>query len=83
MVDETTYNYYWSKTTCSFYPYELKYLYDNAGSWPTDAVGVSDDVFKEFGLATTIPDGKWRGAGTDGMPAWVDVPTPSEEPAAS
>lgn len=83
MTGETTYNYCWSKATCSFYPIALKALYDNAGTWPSDAVGVSDDVFEEFGLATEIPLGKWRGAGSDGMPAWVDIPEFSEKAASS
>lgn len=82
MTEETTHNYFWSKTTCSFYPYELKYLYDNADSWPADASGVSDDVFQEYALSTP-PDGKCRGAGNDGMPAWVDLPSAEEVVSAS
>ena len=74
MTDATTYNYYWSKTTCAFYPMELKAAYDAAGTWPSDAVGVSDAVFDEYALSQP-PDGKWRGAGSDGMPAWVDLPS--------
>ncbi|MCH4024049.1 MAG: hypothetical protein LKH33_10295 [Acetobacter sp.] len=70
MVDET-YSYYWSASTLSFYPMSLKSSYDAMKTWPTDAVGISDDVFKSYAL-TSPPDGKQRGVDANGMPTWVD-----------
>lgn len=42
-----------------------------------DAVAVSDDVFNEY--FRTINDGKRRVAGSDGLPAWEDIPPPTTE----
>lgn len=69
-------NYAFSKTTLSFYPYELKDAYDAAGTWPSDAVDIADEVFEAYAFATP-PSGKTRGADSSGMPAWVDIPAPT------
>lgn len=68
-------NYYYSPSENAFFLYALKGRYDAAGSWPTDAVGVSDDVFFEYGLGLP-PAGKERAA-VNGMPGWVDIPARS------
>ncbi|XUV82787.1 tail fiber assembly protein [Enterobacter sp. TMH.L2] len=68
-------NYVFSATTLAFYPLEMKDDYEKAGSWPGDAVEVSDEIYNEFLIP---PVGKMRGA-KDGLPCWVDVPPPTHE----
>lgn len=46
-------------------------------SWPADAVSVEQPIFDEF--AVTPKEGKRRVAGVDGLPAWEDIPPPSDE----
>ncbi|MBA8090517.1 tail fiber assembly protein [Citrobacter sp. RHBSTW-00089] len=46
-------------------------------SWPVDAVSIEQSIFDEF--AVTPKDGKRRVAGADGLPAWEDIPPPSDE----
>jgi hypothetical protein len=65
-------NYVYSAKSNSFYPLQLKSEYEQANSWPDDPVEVDDDIFVEF--SGTPPEGKQRGAGSDGMPHWVDIP---------
>lgn len=66
------FEYYYSKTTNSFYDFGLFDRYTAAGTWPDDAVGVDLDTFNEF--TGQPPDGKQRAASDDGMPVWVDIP---------
>lgn len=47
------------------------------GNWPEDAVEVTDTVFGEF-ASFQNSEGKIRGAGADGLPAWVDKPKKSQ-----
>lgn len=72
-------NYYFSKTTCSFYPVELLEIYKDAGTLPDDAVPVTDAAYEKY--TCSPPDGKTRGANNRGQPAWVDVAEPSKEDA--
>lgn len=41
-------NYVYSAIANSFYPVSLKYLYENAGTWPDDAIAISDEDFELF-----------------------------------
>lgn len=50
--------------------------YVAAGTWPADAVEVTDAVFMEFGIGQP-PEGKIRGV-ENGRPVWVDAPPPSD-----
>ena len=68
-------NYVFSANTLAFYPVEMKEAYENAGSWPDDGVEVSDEVYNEFLIP---PVGKMRGA-KDGLPCWVDIPSPTHD----
>ncbi|WP_193139545.1 tail fiber assembly protein [Enterobacter asburiae] len=68
-------NYAYSASKNAFYSYEWKGEYDAAGTWPADAVDVSDDVWKEF--SSEPPAGKVRASDSSGMPVWVDKPAPS------
>lgn len=65
-------NYLYSPQDNSFYPKLLESDYKLAGTWPDDAIEIESDVFYEF--SGTPPEGKQRGAGSDGMPHWVDIP---------
>lgn len=61
----------------SFYPFSMREAYEVSGSWPTNYVEVDESVFTEF--SATPPVGKIRGTGDDGMPAWVDIPAPTQD----
>ncbi|WP_275375394.1 tail fiber assembly protein, partial [Xenorhabdus bovienii] len=50
----------------------------DAGSWPDDGIEVSESVFNEFAIIDP-PVGKRRVAGSDGLPAWGDIPPPTPE----
>lgn len=67
-----TYSY--SATRNAFYANSLKASY---ADWPEDAAEVETAIFDEYSKAP--PEGKNRGAGPDGLPAWVDIPPPSAE----
>lgn len=69
--------YQYSPSTNSFYPDDLLSVYEDAGTLPNDLVPVDEDVFREF-TATPEP-GKMRVAGSDGLPAWGDIPPPTHE----
>lgn len=64
--------HYWSASKVSFYAGVFMARYQLAGSWPDDAVEVTEDVFTAYGR-TTAPSGQSLGVGSDGMPAWVDA----------
>lgn len=66
-------NYVYSALTNSFYPISLMHLYENAGTWPEDAIAISDDDFECF--TGTPPLGMQRGVGEDGLPVWQPIPT--------
>jgi hypothetical protein len=68
--------YVYSPLTNGFYPRELREVYDDAASWPDDGIAVSDVVYREY-QTLPPPEGKVRVAGTDGLPAWADIPAPS------
>ncbi|WP_334470405.1 tail fiber assembly protein [Arsenophonus sp. PmNCSU2021_1] len=65
--------YYYSAKENTFCPAELKQSYIDAGSFPEDAIEVSDDVWLEF-AGNPPPDGKERAVGEAGLPVWVDIP---------
>lgn len=69
-------SYVYSPSTNMFYPYVLEEDYRNAGSWPEDAVDVSDEIVAEYN--DQYPPGKTRAA-VDGMPGWVDITPPTKE----
>lgn len=67
----------YSPSTNSFYPDDLLSVYEEAGTLPNDLIPASEDVFRVF-TATPEP-GKMRVAGSDGLPAWGDIPPPTHE----
>ncbi|EMU9504829.1 tail fiber assembly protein [Enterobacter asburiae] len=65
-------DYVFSATTLGFYPVELQEVYEQNGTWPGDALPVTNETYLEF---LSPPEGKMRGA-LNGLPVWVDIPTP-------
>lgn len=70
-------NYAWSASKNTFYLLSDLLTYVRSGNWPEDAVEVHDSVFSSFSSFQN-GDGKIRGAGADGLPAWVDKPKKSQ-----
>lgn len=70
-------NYVYSANNNMFYPQEYRKQYELNNDWPVDAVDVTDDIF--LGFTGKPPEGKRRIVGADGLPAWGDIPPPSEE----
>lgn len=64
---------FFSATTCWFYPLDMKQDYIAAGSWPDDAVEMTDKE-KETYWTTQPPSGKQLGGDKKGRPVWIDIP---------
>lgn len=71
-------NYHFSAGANAFYANALREVYEEAGTWPADAVAVDDSVYQEF-AANISPAGKMRAVGGDGMPVWMDIPEPDPQ----
>ncbi|MDW7796077.1 tail fiber assembly protein [Morganella morganii] len=71
---------YFSATTCWFYPLNMKQDYIDAGSWPDDAVEMTDKE-KETYWTKQPPSGKQLGGDKKGRPAWVNIPPLTKEQA--
>ncbi|KAA0510360.1 tail fiber assembly protein [Enterobacter vonholyi] len=69
--------YFYSAKNNAFYYFGWKDEYDAAGTWPDDAVEISDEIHEKY--STDAPKGKILTAGADGMPTWGDVPPPTHE----
>jgi hypothetical protein len=69
--------YIYSAKNNAFYPVNMKEDYVEAGSWPDDGKDVSEDCFLEF--TSVSHTDKYRVAGEDGLPAWEQVPAPTNE----
>lgn len=67
--------YFYSVSRNAFFPDALREDFEEAGSWPEDAVEISDDIYTEFGRLSA-PDGKIMAAGADGLPVWIDMEQP-------
>lgn len=70
-------DYLWSSKDNAFIPAGMTDVYESSGWDISKFVPVDSAVFDEF--AGTPPDGKIRIASSDGMPAWGDVPPPTQE----
>lgn len=71
-------NYHFSAGANAFYANALREVYEEAGTWPADAVAVDDSVYQEF-AANISPAGKMRAVGGDGLPVWIDIPEPDPQ----
>ena len=72
MKNEEAGIYFYSASRNAFFPDVLREDFEDAGTWPVDAVEISDDVYTEFGRLSA-PEGKIMGPGDDGLPEWLDV----------
>lgn len=56
----------------NFYPLDMQSAYELAGTWPDNYVEVDEATFRAF--CGAVPDGKIRGADSNGLPIWEDIP---------
>ncbi|HAS8351662.1 TPA: tail fiber assembly protein [Vibrio vulnificus] len=70
-------NYVYSATHNAFFPLSFIDEYTGLAGWDlSDAIEVDDTVYHMF---INPPEGKRRIAGKDGLPAWGDIPLPTNE----
>lgn len=69
-------SYLYSPSTNCFYAQILLNEYRNAGTLPDDCIAVEDSDYYQY--AGEPPKGKTRGV-IDGLPGWVDLPTPTHQ----
>jgi len=62
----------------NFFPDDLRAAYEATGTWPADAVKVTEEEYATYGQGNP-PAGYRRGADANGHPTWVEIPP---EPAA-
>lgn len=67
-------NYMYSPSLDTCYPYALYDAYKDSGTWPTDGVEITSEIYEMYFL-TTPPDGKRRkyDASTKTF-SWEDIP---------
>lgn len=64
---------YFSAKKLGFYDSAIKDVYDAAGTWPADAVSVTDAIWEEY---TSTPEvGKILSSDSTGNPCWEDTET--------
>ncbi|WP_159458274.1 tail fiber assembly protein [Escherichia coli] len=68
-------NFLWSASNNSFFPEPMAKDYESVGWDLSDAIPVDAEVYAEF---TKYNPTKVRIAGNDGMPAWKDLPPPTQ-----
>lgn len=64
---------FFSATTRGFYPLHMRLDYIAAGTWPCDAVEMTDYEIETY-WAKQAPSGKLLGGDDDGRPVWIDSP---------
>ncbi|WP_063658143.1 tail fiber assembly protein [Candidatus Arsenophonus triatominarum] len=69
-------NFVYSAKENLIYDASIKQQYIDAGSWPDDAVFISDEMAEEF---SQHPLEKYRVAGKNGLPEWRMYPPPTKE----
>ncbi len=69
-------SYGYSATTNILYVLEDKPAYDANGNWPEDVKPITDAAWTTY--CAQGPEGKMRGADSQGLPCWVDIPPPSK-----
>ncbi len=69
---------YFSKNTTAFYADSLKLEYDAAGTWPDDAVEMTNEEIAVY-QGQSAPTGKVLGADKKGRPVWIDSPPLTKE----
>lgn len=69
-------SYGYSASTNILYVLEDKPAYDTNGNWPEDVKPITDAEWTTY--CAQGPEGKMRGADSQGLPCWVDIPPPSK-----
>ncbi|ELT9998396.1 tail fiber assembly protein [Escherichia coli] len=69
--------YAYSASANAIFPLAMHQDYVTAGTWPEDALIISDEIAYEFMAAP--PAGQMRVAGADGFPQWSNKPEPTHE----
>ncbi|NYS80153.1 DUF4376 domain-containing protein [Halomonas glaciei] len=64
---------YYSPSRNAFYHHALEPIYKQAGTWPADAIAVSDAEWVTYTQGDP-PQGMQRGGDENGRPAWVPIP---------
>lgn len=67
----------YSPSENAIYPVEFYELYENAGTWPSDGIEISDDDAVAYN-GSNQPRGKMLGMVKDAL-SWVDLPAPTQE----
>jgi hypothetical protein len=70
-------NFYFSPSKPSIYSAALYDVYCSAGTWPDDAVEITEEIAAAY-HPTRQPSGKILGVGPNELPAWVEMPQPPE-----
>lgn len=68
---------FFSKSRIAFFDDRFKGSFDKAGSWPADAVEITQEQYITY--SNPPPNGKVLGAGKVGFPSWVDKPAPTAD----
>lgn len=66
--------FFYSPTTRGFYPADGRHMYEDAGTWPDDAIELSADEYRALFDGTR--QGKLIEIGPDGRPVLTDPPPP-------
>lgn len=70
-TNETTETTYWYSPSANvFLPIALRDVYEENNSWPADSKPIPDEFYEKY--TASPPEGKIRGCGSDGLPAWVE-----------
>lgn len=69
---------FYSAISNAFFPDEMREDYEAAGTWPDDAIEVTQTEWGMYGLGEA-PEGMQRAAGEDGRPMWLPTPPPTIE----
>lgn len=69
--------YAYSASANAFFPLAMRQDYVTAGTWPEDALIISDEIASEF--MKEAPVGQMRVAGGGGFPEWGNKPEPTRE----
>ncbi len=77
MENNTDLNIYFSASVIGFYPYNDKWMYDRAGSWPDDATPITMEEYEKYNQQP--PDGYVLAGDENGHPVWIDAPPPPHE----
>lgn len=70
-------NYIYTPSQNMIIPVLLKQYYVDAGTWPDDAVVISDETAAEF--SQQFPLGKTMSHNENNQPCWIDLPPPTRE----